>query len=120
MKRTLPTNVYLRKLISDLKKYSIDTGKPLWKRIAVDLERPTRRRREVNLSRINRYTKENEAVIVPGVVLGDGYLEHKVTIVAWKFSKSALKKIEESKGKAIYLSDYLNEKPSNKNLKIIG
>ncbi|NIA03758.1 MAG: 50S ribosomal protein L18e [Nitrospiraceae bacterium] len=120
MKRTLPTNVYLRKLISDLKKYSIETGKPLWKRVAVDLERPSRKRREVNLNHINRYSRESETIVVPGVVLGDGFLDHSVTIVAWKFSQSALKKIEESKGRAIRLRDFLDSEPSNQNLKIIG
>jgi len=120
MKRTLPTNTYLRKLISDLKEYSSKTGVSLWKRVAIDLEKPTRMRREVNLGRINRVTAENDTIIVPGKVLADGLLEHKVTIVAWKFSESALKKIEESKSKAIRLSDYMQKKPSNANMRIIG
>lgn len=120
MKRTLPTNTYLRKLISDLKEYSSKTGVSLWKRVAVDLERPARMRREVNLNRINRVATDNDIIIVPGKVLADGLLDHKVTIVAWKFSESALKKIGKSKSKAIRLSDYIQKKPSNANVRIIG
>ncbi len=101
VKRTGPTNEHLVKLIRDLSK----SEKPLWRRIAKDLSKPTRQRREVNLSRINRYSKEGDIIIVPGKVLGGGELNHKVTISAWSFSSSALEKIKRAGAKAISIRE---------------
>ena len=86
MKRTGPTDINLRKLISTLKK----TKKPIWKRVASDLAKPRRIRRSVNISRIERYCKSGENIVVPGKVLGSGTLTKKLTIGALSFSKSAL------------------------------
>jgi large subunit ribosomal protein L18e len=65
-KRTGPSNPHLRNLIVELKKKAIQDSSPVWKRLAVDLERPMRNRRIVNLSRINRFTKDQETIVVPG------------------------------------------------------
>ena len=53
-KRTGPTNIYLRNLIVELKKFGNEKGVNLWKRIAEDLNRSTRERREVNRARIDK------------------------------------------------------------------
>ena len=68
MKPTGPTNPILIGLIEDLKKKSVEQKVNIWNKIASDLQRPTRNRRIVNLSKINRYSKENETIIVPGKV----------------------------------------------------
>ncbi len=120
MRRTGPTNPNLLGLISELKKQSIEQKVPLWKRIAVDLERPTRNRRIVNLSRINRYAKENETIIIPGKVLAGGDLNQKLTIAAFKFSDSAKNKIEKSGSKIIQISELLKESPKGKKIRILG
>ena len=119
-KRTGPTNIHLQKLIADLKKQSAVHNSRLWKRIAIELEKPTRQRREVNLSKINRYTKENENIIVPGKVLAAGDLDHPVTIAALRFSSQALAKIARAKGKAVLISDFIKEDPKGKKIRIIG
>ena len=93
MKPTGPSNQQLKTLIQELKKKAIIDSSPFWKRIAVDLERPTRNRRAVNLSRLNRFTKENETVIVPGKVLASGDMNHKITVVAYAFSDGAMEKL---------------------------
>ena len=120
MKRTYPTNQNLLSLINQLKKKSIDDGMAIWKRVAIDLEKPTRSRRVVNLSRINRYTHENEIIIVPGKVLGSGSLDHKVTISAYQFSEGAVEKIEKAGAKTISLYDLLNDSIKGKKVRIIG
>ena len=120
MKRTGPTNQSLLVLINELKKQSIEQKVPLWKRIATDLERPTRNRRIVNLSRISRYAKENETIIVPGKVLAGGDLGQKLTIAAFKFSDSAKDKIEKSGSKIVQISEFLKESPKGKKIRIIG
>src|SRR3989339_1724381 len=120
MKRTGPTNPLLRDLIGELKKRSNEQDANLWKRIALDLEKPTRQRRAVNLSRINRHTKENEVVVVPGKVLGSGDLNHKLTISAYQFSEQAKDKLEKSGAQIVSLLEISKEKPDGKNIRIIG
>lgn len=110
VKRTGPTNIHLRLLISALKKDKV----LLWKRVAYELARPERKRREVNLSSINRNTKSGETVIVPGKVLGSGELKHKVTIAAWQFTDGALKKIKEAGGEHMTLKELHDKKKTGR------
>ena len=120
MKQFRKTNEHLVSLIQELKKKAIETDTKLFKRIALDLEKPTRNHRAVNLSRINHFTKENEFIVVPGKVLGSGDLEHPLTIAAYKFSSSALDKINESKSKAITINDLMKDPIKGKRVRIIG
>lgn len=120
MKRTGPTNPILQTLIHELKKRSNEQSVNLWKRVALDLEKPTRQRRAVNLSRINRYTKENEVIIVPGKVLGSGMLNHKLTISAYQFSEQAKDKLQKAGAEIIPLLELSKEKPNGKRIRIIG
>ncbi len=112
MKRT--TNIHLRKLISELNKQD----KPIWKRVASDLEKPRRTRREVNVSIINRNSKDNETVVVPGKVLGDGAIDKKLTVAAFQFTDSAKLKIEKAGGKAISIEELVKQNP--KGVKLLG
>ena len=89
--------------------------KPIWKSVAKELSKNPR---EVNLNRINRYTKNDDVVIVPGKVLGYGELDHKVTVVAYSFSKSAIEKINKN-GKAIDILEFAKE-GKTRGVKIIG
>jgi len=120
MKRTGPTNPLLKDLIGELKKRSNDHAVNLWKKIALELEKPTRQRRVVNLSRINRHTKENEIIIVPGKVLGTGILNHKITISAYQFSEQAKNKLEKTGARMVTLLELSKEKPNGKRIRIIG
>jgi large subunit ribosomal protein L18e len=119
MKRTGPTNPELINLIQELKKKSIEHGVNIWKRVANDLEKPTRKRRIINLYKINKYTKENEIIIVPGKVLAAGDLDHAVTIAAFSFSGAALDKINKV-GKIIPINELIKESPKGKRIRIIG
>ena len=119
-KRTGPTNPLLQNLIQELKKRSSEQSVNLWKRIALDLEKPTRQRRVVNLSRINRHTKENDIIVVPGKVLGSGTLNHKLTIAAYQFSQGALEKLEKTGSTIMPLLELSKENPNGKRIRIIG
>ena len=119
MKHTGSTNPLLRDLIQELKKKSIEHGVNIWKRIANDLEKPTRKRRIINLYKINKYTKENETIIVPGKVLAVGDLDHAVTVAAFNFSGAALDKINKV-GKAILINELIKESPKGKRIRILG
>jgi len=120
MKPTGATNPILKGLIEDLKNKSIEQKVNIWNKIASDLQRPTRKRRIVNLSKLNRYTKENETIIVPGKVLGSGILDHKLIISAYQFSESAKEKLAKAGAKIIPLNDLIKESPKGKRIKIIG
>ena len=120
MKRTGTTNKKMEQLINELKKLSHTEKSGLWKRIAVELEKPTRQRRIVNLSRINRHTKENETIVVPGKVLGAGVLGHSLTVAAYAFSDTAKQQIEKANGKALSIKELVTQNPGGKDIKIIG
>lgn len=120
MKRTGPTNENLQSLIADLKKLAIEKEIKLFKRLATELEKSTRNQRVVNLSRISRYTKADDVIVVPGKVLGSGLLDHSLTIYAYKFSDSALEKINGAKAKANKINDLIKEEIKGMKIKIIG
>ncbi len=114
------TNPQVLNLISALKKQSREKAIPLWRDIALRLERPSRNYAEVNISRINRYTKEDDTVIVPGKVLGAGVLDHKLTVAAVNFSGSAREKIKAAGGECITIEELMNRNPEGSGVKIIG
>ena len=118
-KRTGPTNVQLQGLIQELKKKAIQDDAGLWKRIAVDLEKPTRQRRIVNLSRLNRFTKDSEVIVVPGKVLGSGALNHKLTIAAYDFSAGAVEKLKAQNCDVLSILE-LMQKKTPKEIKLVG
>ena len=113
------TNINLRNLIGELKKVSSEQDVKIWKRLALDLEKSTRSKRIVNLSRLDRFTSDNEVIVVPGKVLGTGDLNHKLTVAAFSFSESAKEKIN-TKGKTMSLSELLQSNPKGNKIRIIG
>ncbi|MEM5791076.1 MAG: 50S ribosomal protein L18e [Candidatus Aenigmatarchaeota archaeon] len=119
MKRTGPTNPYLRKLIEELKKASIELKAPIWLLVAEKLEKPRRKKIEVNLFKIKRYAKENETVLVPGIVLSEGELEKPISIAAFRFSKNAREKIEKVGGKCLSIQQLMKENPKGSNVRIL-
>ena len=119
MRRTGPTNIVVRKLIRELRKTSNAYGARVWDRVAELLERPTRRRVRVNVSKINRYAKPGEVVVVPGKVLGAGTLRKGVTVAAVSFSRVALEKIRSAGGTAMFLGDLLKLNPEGSSVRVI-
>src|SRR3989338_11086909 len=118
--RTGPTNINLSNLIGKLRKKAYADNIPLFERIAEDLEKSTRQRREVNLSKISRYAKKGELVVVPGKVLATGELRQSVTIAAWKFSVQALDKISKANAKAITINELIKKGFKGTTVRIIG
>ncbi len=118
MRRTMSTNIHLRRLIHFLKKQSRQNEASIWRDVAAYLSKPRRKRVEVNLSRINRNADDGDIIVVPGKVLGSGVLEKKVTVAAWRFSEQAYQKIK-SVGEAISIEELLERRPEGKNIKII-
>ncbi|HLI46364.1 MAG TPA: 50S ribosomal protein L18e [Geobacterales bacterium] len=118
-KRTGPTNPILRKEIRKLyNSYKIH-GAPIWKYVAEKLSVSKRQRVAVNLLKLNRLTSANDSVVVPGRVLGFGYIEHPITIAAFYFSKSARDKIEKVGGKCITYEEMIKINPKGSNIKLV-
>ncbi|MEJ2272366.1 MAG: 50S ribosomal protein L18e [Candidatus Bathyarchaeota archaeon] len=120
MKKIKTNNPELVILIRDLKKHSQENQTEIWKCLAKHLSRSKRNRIAVNLSRLNRYTKEGETVVVPGKVLGSGNANHSLTVAAFSFSDKAQSKIQNSKGNCISIRDLMKKNPSGKNVKVMG
>ena len=107
-------------LTQELKKLSLEKKAPFWKRIATELEKPSRNKRVVNLWKIEKVCKDDETIIVPGKVLGDGNLNKKVTVVALNYSKDAKKKLTDSKVSFMTNQDLMKKNPEAKGVRIIG
>ena len=119
MKRTGPTNVYVKELIEKLKKKSLELKAPIWKAVAKKLEKPRRKKVEVNLNEIDKNTSNGDTVIVPGIVLGNGSLNKQIRIAALRFSSSAERKIKESKSEILSIEKLLEENPKGSGIKIL-
>ncbi|MFX0091451.1 MAG: 50S ribosomal protein L18e [Candidatus Hodarchaeota archaeon] len=119
VKKSGSTNPEVIVLIRYLKKLSREQDAAIWKRIADMLERPSRKQKAVNLSRINRYGKNTETVIIPGKVLGTGKLTNPFVIAAMGFSATAREKIVEKGGKCISILELTEQNPKGSNIRII-
>jgi len=96
-------------LIEYLKKEG--SKQPIWARLADDLGKSRKNRSEVNLDKISKFTKPKDTVVVAGKVLGNGSLEHEVTIACFKMSSSAKEKIEKAKGTVITIKELVSKNP---------
>lgn len=119
MKRTGPTNIYLKELIGRLRKFGYEKNAPIWISVAEKLEKPRRKKIEVNISRIERNVKEGETIVVPGVVLGSGELTKKIKVAAWRFSSSAKIKIEKAGGECLSIEELIEKNPRGSGVRII-
>jgi large subunit ribosomal protein L18e len=111
---TGPSNYYNRKLIRELWK----TKRRIWKKVSKKLSGPRRERVEANLYRINKKTKENDVIVVPGKILGIGEIDHKLTIACLECSKTARKKIETSGSKLLSIEELVERNPEGRDVKV--
>jgi len=116
VKHITKTNEILLDLIAELKKTGTAKKAKIWNAVASELLRPTRNMREVNLDKIDRVTKANDTIVVPGKVLGKGNLNHKVNVAAFNFSESARTKL----GSHMTIHELLKKNPKGTGVKIIG
>jgi large subunit ribosomal protein L18e len=119
MKNIKKTNPRIYKLISDLKAKSREQNVGIWRDIAERFEKPTKHFAEINLSKINRYSKDNETIIVPGKVLGSGNIDHPVTVAAFNFSMTAEQLIMSAQGKCMSIEQLMQTNPSGKGVRIL-
>lgn len=82
----------------------------LWRHVLELSAVPARSRKSVNLYKINKHSKEGDNIIVPGKVLSEGVMDHKVNITAMEFSASALAKLTSTKCSVKKLDEMLKLK----------
>ena len=107
-------------MIKDLKHASKKNEAPILSRLAELAIKPSSSRRVVNLTRINKVTKDNDILFVPGKVLGTGNLSHKITLSSFSMSTTAAKKIIQTGGNVMTYSDMIKKYPTGKGVMIFG
>lgn len=104
----------------ELKNASKKNKAPIWLRLAELALKPSSARRVVNVGQIDKFTKDNDIIVVPGKVLGTGNLTHKITLCSFSISNSGAQKILNSGGKILSLSELVKNNPTGKGVKIVG
>ena len=107
-------------MIKDLKQASRKNEAPIWSRLADLAVKPSTSKRVVNLARINKITKENNVLFVPGKVLGTGNISHKIILCSFSMSATAAKKIIQTGGTIMTYSDMIKKYPTGKDVMIFG
>ena len=106
-------------MIKDLKQASKKNEAPIWSRLAKLAIKPSARK-IVNLTRINKITKDNDVLFVPGKVLGTGNISHKIILSSFSMSATAAKKIIQTGGTIMTYSDMIKKYPTGKGVMIFG
>ncbi|MFQ6127925.1 MAG: 50S ribosomal protein L18e [Thermoplasmata archaeon] len=119
MPRTRKSNPKLLELIVRLKKHSYENNAPIWKDTAKRLSKPRRNLAEVNLSRISRYAREGEVILVPGKLLGSGQIDKPVTVASFQTSEAARRKIIASGGLVLTIEELMNRNPKGSGVRIM-
>ena len=114
------SNPNLRNLIQHLKTKAKDNDSRIWLDLSSRLSKSRRGRASVNLSRIQRCTKENDEIIVPGKVLGAGSINYPIKVAALSFSNNAKMKILGAQGKCLSIYQIIESNPKGARIKIIG
>ena len=107
-------------MIKDLKQASRKNEAPIWSKLADLAIKPSSARRVVNLTRINRITKANDVLFVPGKVLGTGNISHKITLCSFSISITAANYVIKSGGNVMTYSDMIKKFPTGKGVIIFG
>ena len=114
------TNQIVIQMVKTLRGASKKNNAPIWERLADLALKPTRAKRTINLGQLDKFVADNDVVVVPGKVLGTGNLSHKITLCSFSISTTGAKKITESGGKILDISQIIKNHPTGKGVKIIG
>ncbi|HLD98512.1 MAG TPA: 50S ribosomal protein L18e [Candidatus Nanoarchaeia archaeon] len=90
-----------------------------WHEISALISRPRRKEIKLNLDQINQIAKDNETILIPGKVLGEGEINKKLKIVAMKFSQSAAEKLRKDKIEFYTINEEMKKNPDAKNIRIL-
>ncbi len=103
----------LKQLMITLKKQQ----KPIWREVAKYLARPRRKAIAVNIDKINKISKADEIIIIPGKIISRGSLNHRIMIAAFSISKTAREKLAKN-ATIMDVKELIEKSPQLKNIKI--
>ena len=89
----------------------------IWLDVANFLSNSRRRNKGVTISKINKITKANDTVIVPGKILSDGELSHALKIAYFKISEKAESKLK--KAELMTIEQLYSKNKDGKGVKVI-
>jgi large subunit ribosomal protein L18e len=92
----------------------------IWKALEREFSKSRSNRRRVNIEKLNKVTNNGDVIFVPGKILGNGNLGHKLTVYAYSFSENALSKLNASGTEVLSLQSLIDRYPDGKGVKIIG
>lgn len=92
----------------------------IWRALEKELAGSRANRREVNVGRLGNITKPGEILVVPGKILGNGAIGHKLTVCGLSISEGAAKKIIDAGGRVITFEELIKKHPHGKGVRIIG
>ena len=113
------TNQVVIHMAKELKVASKKNKAPIWSKLSEMALKPTRARKVLNLGQLDKFVNDNDVVVVPGKVLGTGNISHKITLCSFSISTSGAKKIVQSGGKIIDVTQLIKNNPTGKGVKII-
>jgi large subunit ribosomal protein L18e len=113
------TNPQLKKTVAELKRASRKNKVGIWETVASLLSKSKRSRISINVGQIERHVSKGDIVAIPGIVLGSGIIENKVTAAAYKFTNQAKAKIEKAGGQCLSLVELAEKHPKGSGIKIL-
>lgn len=113
------SNPVLRRTTVMLEREGKKQKAPIWGDASEFLSNPAGLRVEVNIGRLSRIAKQNEAVFVPGKVLGTGVVDKKLVVGAYSFSASARSKLESAGGSALSVEEFVKKYPKGSGVKLV-
>lgn len=114
------SNPNLVTLIDVLLSESAKNQAPIWRDVAERLAKPRRLWAEVNVSKIEKYAKPEEYVVVPGKVLGSGDITKPVKVAAVSFSQKAVNKIEKAGGRCLKIDELVKINPKGSGVRLMA
>ena len=113
-------NQVLLHLVKELKQASKKNEAPIWAKMANLALKSSSSKQVINLTRINKLTKDNDVLFIPGKVLGTGNISHKITICSFSISRTATKKITQTGGNVMRVYDMIKKYPTGKGVTVFG
>lgn len=92
---------------------------PIWLVASRRLGGPAAMKVQVNVGKLSRLAQSNDAMFVPGKVLGTGVVDKKIVIGAFSFSASAKGKIEASGGEALGVDEFIRKYPKGSGVRLV-
>jgi large subunit ribosomal protein L18e len=114
------SNPIITGTLEKLEMLSKGQNKTFWTSVIEMVSRPNSRRSTVNVGKVSQLTKENDIVLIPGKILGDGLVDHAITVGALFMSKSAGKKIVAAGGSVLNLVEFAEKYPDGSKIIVMG